>query len=71
MGNADRAPTDEELERMKDQVERGMEAGAWGMSTGLIYLPGRFGLRLEDIVVATDAGPERLNHAARDLAIVE
>ena len=28
-----------------------------------IYLPGRFGLRLEDIVVATDAGPERLNHA--------
>jgi Xaa-Pro aminopeptidase len=35
-----------------------------------IYLPGRFGLRLEDIVIATDAGPERLNHAARDLAIV-
>jgi Xaa-Pro aminopeptidase len=35
-----------------------------------IYLPGRFGLRLEDIVVATDAGPERLNHAARDLALV-
>ena len=36
-----------------------------------IYLPGRFGLRLEDIVIATDAGPERLNHAARDLAIVD
>jgi Xaa-Pro aminopeptidase len=36
-----------------------------------IYLPGRFGLRLEDIVVATDGGPERLNHAARDLAIVD
>jgi Xaa-Pro aminopeptidase len=35
-----------------------------------IYVPGRFGLRLEDIVVATDAGPERLNHAARDLATV-
>jgi Xaa-Pro aminopeptidase len=35
-----------------------------------IYLPGRFGLRLEDIVVATDAGPERLNLAARDLAVV-
>ena len=30
-----------------------------------IYLPGRLGLRLEDIVVATAAGPERLNHAAR------
>jgi Xaa-Pro aminopeptidase len=36
-----------------------------------IYLPGNFGLRLEDIVVATESGPERLNHAARDLATVE
>jgi Xaa-Pro aminopeptidase len=36
-----------------------------------IYLPGRFGLRLEDIVVATPDGPERLNHAPRDLAVVE
>ena len=35
-----------------------------------IYVPGRFGLRLEDIVVATPAGPERLNRAPRDLAIV-
>ena len=35
-----------------------------------IYLPDRFGLRLEDIVVATPDGPERLNHAARDLAVV-
>jgi len=36
-----------------------------------IYLPGRFGFRLEDIVVATAAGPDRLNHASRDLAVVE
>ena len=36
-----------------------------------IYVPGRFGLRLEDIVVATASGPERLNHAPRDLAIVD
>jgi Xaa-Pro aminopeptidase len=36
-----------------------------------IYFPGRFGLRLEDIVVATDAGPRRLNVAPRDLAVVE
>ncbi len=35
-----------------------------------IYFPGRFGMRLEDIVVATDAGPRRLNDAPRDLAIV-
>ena len=36
-----------------------------------VYLPRRFGLRLEDIVVATDDGPRRLNEAPRDLASVE
>jgi Xaa-Pro aminopeptidase len=36
-----------------------------------IYHEGRFGMRLEDIVVATDAGPSRLNNAPRDLAVVE
>ncbi|MGQ0823951.1 MAG: M24 family metallopeptidase [Actinomycetota bacterium] len=35
-----------------------------------IYFPGRFGMRLEDIVVATGDGPRRLNAAARDLAVV-
>lgn len=35
-----------------------------------IYLPGRFGLRLEDIVVAATGGPQRLNHAPRDIAVV-
>jgi Xaa-Pro aminopeptidase len=36
-----------------------------------IYRPGRFGMRLEDIVVAADDGPRRLNNAPRDLAVVE
>jgi Xaa-Pro aminopeptidase len=35
-----------------------------------IYLPGRCGARIEDIVVVTEAGPERLNQAPRDLAVV-
>jgi Xaa-Pro aminopeptidase len=35
-----------------------------------VYVPGRFGLRLEDIVVATEHGPRRLNDAPRDLAVV-
>jgi Xaa-Pro aminopeptidase len=35
-----------------------------------IYVAGRFGMRLEDIVVADEQGPLRLNNAARDLAIV-
>jgi Xaa-Pro aminopeptidase len=35
-----------------------------------IYLPGRCGARIEDIVVATEVGPERLNEAPRELAVV-
>lgn len=35
-----------------------------------IYVSGRFGFRLEDIVVAADAGPENLNAADHDLALL-
>ena len=35
-----------------------------------IYLEGRFGARIEDIVVATDGGPDALNTANHDLHIV-
>jgi Xaa-Pro aminopeptidase len=35
-----------------------------------IYLPGDFGVRIEDIVTVTDDGPQRLNHAPRDLEVV-
>ncbi|MBS3818932.1 D-aminoacylase [bacterium] len=41
MGMEDREPTPEELEKMKELVREAMEQGAYGMSTGLIYLPGR------------------------------
>jgi Xaa-Pro aminopeptidase len=36
-----------------------------------IYLPGRFGFRLEDIVVAADDGPRALNTVDRALAVVD
>ncbi|MFZ3560513.1 MULTISPECIES: aminopeptidase P family protein [unclassified Streptomyces] len=35
-----------------------------------IYLPGRFGVRVEDIVTVTEDGGRRLNATARELAIV-
>jgi Xaa-Pro aminopeptidase len=35
-----------------------------------IYVPGRFGLRLEDIVVATESGPEALNRVDHQLVIL-
>ncbi len=36
-----------------------------------VYLAGRFGVRIEDIVVATDAGPDALNSADHGLHVVE
>jgi Xaa-Pro aminopeptidase len=35
-----------------------------------IYLSGRFGVRIEDIVVATGDGGRRLNHSSREMRIV-
>jgi len=42
MGPADRAPTAEELEEMRKLVREGMEGGAYGLSSGLFYLPGNY-----------------------------
>jgi Xaa-Pro aminopeptidase len=36
-----------------------------------IYVAGRFGFRLEDIVVATDGGPEELNRVDHRLVVVD
>ena len=47
-----------------------LEAGhAFSVEPG-IYVPGRFGFRLEDIVVAAAAGPDALNRADHDLALL-
>jgi len=35
-----------------------------------VYLPGRFGVRIEDIVAVTEEGGRRLNNTSRDLGIV-
>ncbi|MGX1315322.1 Xaa-Pro aminopeptidase [Streptomyces calvus] len=36
-----------------------------------IYLPGRFGVRIEDIVTVTEDGGRRLNNTAREMVIVD
>ncbi len=36
-----------------------------------IYVPGKWGMRLEDIVVATDAGPDPLNTVDHHLAVID
>ncbi len=51
-GEVDRAPTRDELEKMKGILEKGMQDGAWGMSTGLWYIPGSFAKTDEVIELA-------------------
>ncbi len=49
MGMKDSKPSHEEINRMKALVAEAMEAGAFGMSTGLVYPPGRFA-DIEEII---------------------
>lgn len=42
IGDEDRQPTPDELNRMQQEVAIAMEAGSIGLSTGLIYPPGLF-----------------------------
>ncbi|MGB1839840.1 MAG: N-acyl-D-amino-acid deacylase family protein [Longimicrobiales bacterium] len=56
LGRADRAPSADELARMRDLVEEAMADGALGLSTGLFYLPGSFATTEEAIELARVAG---------------
>ena len=42
MGVADRKPTADEFEEMKQLLKEAMEHGARGMSSGLVYIPGAY-----------------------------
>jgi N-acyl-D-aspartate/D-glutamate deacylase len=52
MGNDNRSPTTQEQARMEDLVKAAMDAGAFGMSTGLIYLPGTYSETDEVVALA-------------------
>jgi len=57
LGMEDRAPTAEELEKMKALVKEAMDQGASGLSTGLIYQPGSFSKTDEIIELAKIVAP--------------
>ncbi|MEM9620182.1 MAG: D-aminoacylase [Pseudomonadota bacterium] len=57
MGNAKRAPTTAEMTAMQAHVQRALEQGACGFSSGLIYRPGRYSDTEEVIELARQAAP--------------
>ncbi len=56
LGDVDRAPNGDELDRMKALVREAMEAGAIGLSTALIYPPAVFAKTEEIAALAGVAG---------------
>jgi len=57
MGMENRAPTPDELTRMKALVKEAMEQGAYGISTGLEYEPGSFADTDEIIALVAEITP--------------
>ncbi|MEQ8205454.1 MAG: D-aminoacylase [Woeseia sp.] len=52
VGEDDRAPTAKELDAMRQVVATAMQDGAFGLSSGLIYAPGRFAATEEVVELA-------------------
>ena len=52
IGAGQREPTDDELAEMKKLAEKAMQDGAWGMSSGLIYVPSSYANTEELITLA-------------------
>lgn len=58
IGSIERAATADELEKMKDLARRAMQEGAWGMSSGLIYVPSSFADTAELVALAAVVSEE-------------
>jgi N-acyl-D-aspartate/D-glutamate deacylase len=78
MGYENRAPAPEELERMKALTTDAMEAGAFGISSGLIYIPGIYAKTEEVAELARVAGryngiytTHLRNEGSRQMAAIE
>jgi N-acyl-D-amino-acid deacylase len=56
IGNGNRTATADEIQKMRALVEQSMQAGAFGLSTGLFYVPGTFTPTSEVIELAKLAG---------------
>ena len=52
MGNSDELATEQDIEKMQNLIQNEMDAGAFGMSTGLFYAPGSYSNTDEVITLA-------------------
>ncbi|WP_428307902.1 N-acyl-D-amino-acid deacylase family protein [Lacipirellula sp.] len=46
-------PTPEELAKLQEFVDKGMREGAWGIATGLIYIPGAYS-KIDELAAMTE-----------------
>ncbi|MBC5801549.1 MAG: amidohydrolase family protein [Candidatus Eremiobacteraeota bacterium] len=60
LGMEAREPTDDELAQMGKMLEEALDAGAFGLSTGLIYPPGTFSVTSEIVALAERLRPNTL-----------
>ncbi|TDQ16490.1 dihydroorotase/N-acyl-D-amino-acid deacylase [Algoriphagus boseongensis] len=58
MGMEDRDPTEEELNQLEEMVSIAMEEGAFGISTGLKYLPGTFS-KVDEVISLSKKASEK------------
>ncbi len=73
MGVAPRGAVPEELEKMRSLVRQAMSEGAWGMTTGLEYIPDRYSTTEEIIALAkvvAEFGGVYLSHQRNEVAKV-
>ena len=56
MGMEDRPATEDEVQAMRDEVALAMRQGAFGLSSGLVYIPGKFSETDEIVALAEVAG---------------
>ena len=66
IGQADRRPGTDEIQKMRDLLTENLRQGAWGVSAGLDYKPGYFARTDEVIAVMQAAAPWRTNFPNHD-----
>lgn len=62
MGGANRAPSADELAKMRALVKQAVADGAYGMSSGIFYTPGRYAKTDELVSLAREAGGVYTSH---------